>query len=434
MGLFDFFKKKKVEYNNYNQVVGLGYYPPIFSQFGSNIYASDVVQQAIRCIVQEMKKLEPRHVLKKNSLYTVPVSDSIQVALENPNPLMSTTDFIEKIIWQLFFNYNSFIFPVWQGEKLIALYPIQPVNVDFIQDKSENLFVKLTFANDYESIIRYEDVIHIRYNYSVSEFMGGNEAGQPDHKALLESLELNKTLLEGVAKGLKSSFAINGVIKYNSFIDNGKTDEAIKDLTERLNKNENGFLPLDMKGEFIPFNRQIQLVDEATLKFIDEKILRHFGVSIPILTGDYTKEQYEAFFQKTIEPLIVTLNQSFTKAIFSKRKSFGFGHKIIFYHDKLDFMSMNEKIQWLTLASNVGAITINEMRSIIGYAPYEDEELGNTPVMSKNFGNAETVKDMDKKETDIDKNKSDDNNSNDDDSDDDKSDNDDNKKDGEEDE
>ena len=411
MGLFDIFKKKKVEENKFNQVVGLGYYPPIFSQFGSNIYASDVVQQAIRCIVQEMKKLEPRHILKKNTHYTIAVDDSIQSTLENPNPLMTTTDFIEKIIWQLFFNYNSFVFPVWQDNKLIALYPIQPVNVDFIQDKSGNLFVKLTFANEYESIIRYEDIIHIRYNYSVSEFMGGNENGQPDHKALLESLELNKTLLDGVAKGLKSSFAINGVIKYNSFIDNGKTDEAIKDLTERLNKNENGFLPLDMKGEFIPFNRQIQLVDEATLKFIDEKILRHYGVSIPILTGDYTKEQYESFFQKTIEPLIVTLNQAFTKSIFSKRESFGFGHKIIFYHDKLDFMSMTEKIQWLTLASNVGAITINEMRSIIGYAPYDDEELGNTPVMSKNFGDAKSVKDMGKK--DIDKNKIDDDNSND---------------------
>lgn len=427
MGLFDFFKKKKeVEYNKFNQVLGLGYYPPIFSQFGSNIYASDVVQQAIRCIVQEMKKLEPRHVLQKNSLYTTPINDSIQSTLENPNPLMSTTDFIEKIIWQLFFNYNSFIFPVWKDNNLIALYPVQPQQVDFIQDKNEKLFIKMTFANEYESIIPYEDIIHIRYNYSVSEFMGGNEMGQPDHKALLESLELNKTLLDGVAKGLKSSFAINGVIKYNSFIDNGKTDEAIKDLTERLNKNENGFLPLDMKGEFIPFSRQIALVDEATLKFIDGKILRHFGVSIPILTGDYTKEQYEAFFQKTLEPLIVTLNQGFTKGFFSRRESFGFGHKIIFYHDKLDFMSMNEKIQWLTLASNVGAITINEMRSIIGYTPYDDEELGNTPVMSKNFGNAETVKDMDKK--DIDKNKTDDDNS-DDNSDDDS---DDNVKDGEE--
>ena len=61
-------------------------------------------------------------------------------------------------------------------------------------------------------------------------------------------------------------------------------------------------------------------------------------------------------------------------------------------------MTMDEKIKWMTLASNVGAITINEMRDILGYEPYDDEELGNTPVMSKNFGAADAVKDIDKNE------------------------------------
>lgn len=408
MGLFDFFKKKNVEENKFNRVVGLDYFPPLFSQFGSDIYASDVVQQAINCIVREMKKLEPRHILKKNVNYSELVNDSVQKILDNPNPLMTTSDFIEKIVWQLYFNYNSFVYPIWENGKLTGLYPIQPKQVDFIQDRTGTLFVKLTFANDYECTMRYDDLIHIRYNYSVSEFMGGNELGQPDHKALLKSLELNNTLLNGVGKALKSSFAINGIVKYNTMVDNIKMQEKIAEFENHLRNSNSGLLPLDIKGEYIPLKREIQLVDEATLKFIDEKILRHFGVPLCILTGDYTKEQYEAFFQKTIEPLIIAMSQSFSKAIFSKRESFGFGHKIIFYHEKLDFMSMNEKIQWLTLASNVGAITINEMRAIIGYPPYEDEELGNTPVMSKNFGNAETVKDMDKNK------KTDDNNSNDD--------------------
>ena len=242
--------------------------------------------------------------------------------------------------------------------------------------------------------------------------MGGNELAQPDNKALLKSLELNDTLLNGVGKALKSSFAINGIVKYNTMLDNLKMDEQIKELETKLKNNSSGLMPMDIKGEYVPLKREIQLVDEGTLKFIDGKILRHFGVPLCILTGDYTKEQYEAFFQKTIEPLIIAMSQSFTKAIFSRRESFGYGHEIVFYHEKLDFMSMNEKIQWLTLASNVGAITINEMRAIIGYPPYEDKELGNTPVMSKNFGNAETVKDMDKK--DIDKSKEKDDNSDDD--------------------
>lgn len=394
MGLFDFLKKKKGEDTEFTQVKGLDWYPPIFSQFGSNIYASDVVQQAINCVVQETMKLEPKHISKGKLAGT----DYIQATLDNPNPLMTTSDFISKIIWQLYFNYNSFVMPVWNGDRLSGLYPLAPTQVDFIQDKSGEMFLKLSFANDYKTIIRYSDVIHIRYKYSVSEFMGGNENGQPDHKALLDSLELNNTLLQGVGKALKSSFAVNGIVKYNTMMDNGKMEADLEKMHNLLKKNESGFMPMDIKAEFVPFSRDIKLVDEATLKFVDEKILRNFGVPLAILTGDYTKEQYEAFFQKTIEPLIVSLNQAFTKGIFSRKESYGFGHKIIFHHSKLDFMSMNEKISWMTLASNVGAITINEMRGMMGFAPYDDEKLGNTPVMSKNYGDAGSVKNQVDKE------------------------------------
>lgn len=397
MGLFSWIGKNKKEDNkNLGRVKGLDWLSPLYSQFGSDIYASDVVQQAINCIVREMKKLSPQHVQTKGENYMLAVNDDVQAVLDNPNELMTTTDLIEKIIWQLFFNYNAFVLPVFENGKLVALFPLQPQQVDFLQDASENYFVKFTFANGYKDTIKYSDLIHIRYNYSVSEFMGGNKNGQPDHKALLKSLELNEELLQGVSKAMKSSFAINGVVKYNTMIDGEKTEKALERLTAALKKNESGFMPLDMKAEFIPFNRQVNLVDEKTLKFIDEKILRHFGVPLCILTGDYTKAQYEAFYQKTIEPIIVTMSQAFTKAIFSKRESNGFGHKIVFNQKLLNFMTMNEKIQWLTLASNCGAITINEMRAIIGYAPYDDEELGNTPVMSKNFGDAGVVKDVDK--------------------------------------
>ena len=79
-------------------------------------------------------------------------------------------------------------------------------------------------------------------------------------------------------------------------------------------------MPLDLKSEFTPLERSTQLVDEATLKFIDEKILRNWGVPLSILTGDYTKEQYAAFYQKTLEPLIISISQAFTKKLFKRHE------------------------------------------------------------------------------------------------------------------
>ena len=356
---------------------------PIYSQFGTNIYASDVVQAALKCIVDEMKKLNPCHVRYVES-DPVPVKGStVQDVLTDPNPLMTTSEFLEKTCWLLLLNYNAFVIPtyyVWTDPKTgaerryyTALYPINPTQVDFIEDAAANLFVKFTFWNGETTTIRYEDVIHVRYNYSVNQYMGGNEMGQPDHKALLGTLELNDQLLKGVAKAMKASYAVNGVVKYNSLMDDGKTEQALKDLERKLANSESGFLPLDLKAEFTPLPKTTQLVDEATLKFIDGKILRNFGVPLPILTGDYKKEQYEAFYQKTLEPIIIAISQAFTKKMFTPREK-AFGNKIELYPKALIFMTVSQTLDMIKNLSPTGALFENEKRVALGLKPLPELE------------------------------------------------------------
>ena len=356
---------------------------PIYSQFGTNIYASDVVQQALKCIVDEMKKLNPSHVRYAGS-DPVPVKKStVQDVLTDPNPLMTTSEFLEKTCWLLLLNYNAFVIPtyyVWTDPKTgaerryyTALYPINPTQVDFIEDAAGRLFVKFTFWNGETTTIRYEDVIHVRYNYSVNQYMGGNEMGQPDHKALLSTLELNDQLLKGVAKAMKASYAVNGVVKYNSLMDDGKTEQALKELERKLANSESGFLPLDLKAEFTPLPKTTQLVDEATLKFIDGKILRNFGVPLCILTGDYNMDQYQAFYQKTLEPIIIALSQAFTKKMFTPREK-AFGNRVEFYPKALIFLSMNQTIEMIKNLSPTGALYENEKRVALGLKPLPELE------------------------------------------------------------
>lgn len=356
---------------------------PIYTQFGTNIYASDVVQQALKCIVDEMKKLKPTHVRYRGSDPIPVAAGDIKEVLENPNDLMTTSEFLEKICWLLLMNYNVFIIPTyytWQDDKTGAerryyesLYPINPTQVDFIEDAGGRLFVKFWFWNGETTTIRYDDVIHIKYNYSINQYMGGNEMGQPDHQALLNTLELNHTLLEGVAKAMKASYAVNGVVKYNTLMDDGKTEAALKELERKLKNNESGFLPLDLKSEFTPLAHNSQIVDENTLKFIDEKILRNFGVPLAILTGDFTKEQYEAFYQKTLEPLIVSISQAFTKKMFTKRER-AFGNKIELYPKELIFMTISQTLEMINILSPTGGLFENEKRVALGLQPLPELE------------------------------------------------------------
>ena len=357
-------------------------FTPIYSQFGNNIYASDVVQQALKCIVDEVKKLKPTHIRYKGN-DPVPVKSTVQDVLDDPNPLMTTSEFLEKITWLLLMNYNVFIIPIyrtWVDENTKeerryyeALYPISPTQVDFIEDGLGRLYVHFLFMNGFDTTIPYDDIIHIRYNYSVNQYMGGDLMGQPNNEALLTTLNLNHDLLQGVAKAMKSSYAVNGIVKYATLMDDGKMDTALRELEAKLQNNESGFLPIDLKADFTPLERKTALVDKQTLEFIDSKILRTWGISLPILTGDYTKDQYEAFYQKALEPIIVSYDQGFTKGLFTKRER-AYNNRVKLYPKDLIFLSVTQTIEMIKELSPTGALFENEKRAALGLRPLPELE------------------------------------------------------------
>ena len=388
IGLFDKLFRKAPKKNKY--APNLNGFAPVYPQFCTNIYESDAVKQALKCIVDEIKKLNPTHI-RYIGTDPVPVKGTVQDVLDEPNPLMTTSEFLEKVTWLLLLNYNAFIIPVyWTDESkkryYEALYPIQPTQVDFMQDDSGRLFVTFWFANGYKTTIPYEDVIHIKLNYSVNTYMGGNELGQPDNKSLLKTLDLNEKLLQGVSKAMNASYSVNGIVKYNTLIDDGETEAALKELERKLANSESGFLPLDLKCEFIPLERSTQIVDDSTLKFVDEKILRNFGVPLDILKGDFSKDTYESFYQKTLEPIIKSMSQAFTKKLFTKREK-AFGNRIELYPKELIFMTVSQTLEMINVLAPQGGGFVNEYRAWLGLRPLP--ELEGKRYMSLNWIDAD---------------------------------------------
>ena len=393
-GIFDklFHRPPKVR----RLATGLDGWFPNYPQFGDNIYASDVVQQALKCIVDEIKKLNPTHIRMNGNDPVSVKSSTVQDVLCEPNPLMTTSEFLEKVTWMLLLNYNAFIIPIyrtWTDESTgaerryyEALYPIKPTQVDFIEDPTGRLFCHFWFMNGYDTTIPYDDVIHIRYNYSVSTYMGGGQDGQPKHEALLKTLDLNHKLLQGIAKAMDASYAVNGLVKYGTIIGEEETKAAIDQFNRMLQHSDSGFVPIDMKAEVIPFQRNTKLVDNDTLKFIDDKILRNFGVPLCILRGDYTKEQYEAFYQKTLEPLVIAFSQAFTKKLFTAREK-AFGNRVELYPKELIFLSVQQTLDMIKELSPTGALFENEKRTALGLRPLP--ELEGKRYMSLNWVNAD---------------------------------------------
>jgi HK97 family phage portal protein len=384
MGIMDIFKKPYKEKPSNAALAVLNGNIPIYTQFGQNIYASDVVQQSIACIAQEISKLDPRHIrFGKNGLQEV-VRDEINELFEyGANDWMTTKDFLEKITWQLFLNYNSFILPVFDEyetkdkvKKRIyrALYPLDPSEVTFIQDGNADLWVKFVFADANELTVRYTDIIHWRYRFSVNPFMGGNASGQADTAAIWQTVNINHQLLQSIEKSVSSSMQIHGLLKVQTLYNDDSAKAEIARFEKLITEGKSAILPVDLKSEYVPMKPDPKLVDTDTLEFIDSKILRNYGVPLPILTGDFTDTQYQAFYEKTLEPLINSLNQVFTKTLFTKNER-NHGNKIVFYINNLLHMSPEKRVEMSKVLGDRGALTNNALLELFGYPPYEGGDI-----------------------------------------------------------
>ncbi len=392
MAFWDFLKPKKKEENNKVYAYSQSGFTPKFSRFGDNIYNSDTVQQAINAIAKEMKKLEPKHIREKDGMKQV-VNGDINGILNNPNELMTTSDFIEKCIWILYINYNCYIYPTYTIEtdndgrlykKYTSLIPLIPRIVTYYEGENGNpIWIKFELSGNRELTVRYSDVIHLRLNYALNDYEGGDKYGRPNNEALLKTLKINHVLLESVGKGIETSYSVNGILKYNTMLGGEKTEQAINEFNEHLKNSESGIIGLDMKAEFLPITRNIKQVDKETLEFLDSKVLRNYGVPIELLNGTATAEQKRAFYETTLEPLIVMFNQSFTKCLFSQQKING-GNRIRFYHNRLETMTNQQQLEQAIYLRDMGAITKNQALEIFGYPPIDDED-GNTRVMSLNY-------------------------------------------------
>ena len=368
-------------------------FTPVFSQFGQNIYVSDVVQMCIDCIATEISKLHPRHILTdSNNMQKSPKSSINRLFKFKPNELMTTGEFLEKITWQLMMNYNCFIYPTYDlaydvrgtpQKYFTGFYPLNPTTVEFMQDETGKLFVKLYFSNGQNYTIAYSEIIHLRKKFSVNDIMGGGLNGQPDNAALLKVLEINDIALQGIGKAIKTSLSIKVVAKINTMMDNDLQIAERQRLEKAIAGGDSAIVTTDLKGDLTPLTIDPKLIEKDTMQFLQDKVLNWYGVSMPILSGDYTDDLYQSFYEKTLEPILIRLGQAFSSTLFTPRE-LDVGNEMVFYHRLMMYLSTKSKLELLKTTGEQGLLSDDQKLAVLGYPPLEDG-TGSRRTMSLNY-------------------------------------------------
>jgi len=362
-----------------------------YTPFGTNISKSDVVKICIDRVASQCAKLKPRYIKIENDKTVSEKSGKLSFLLKHkPNEIMTPYDFIYKTVTLLMLNDNVFIYPKFDKStgQLTGLYPLKPITVEMIVDLGDHYYIKFLFENGGSYILPYENIIHLRKHYGQNDIFGGS-GSSGDHEAILKTISINESLLQGIDNAIKSSMQIKGIVKMNgmlSEVDKKKQRELFDTaLSDSIHSKSSSIIPIDLKSEYIPLNVDPKLIDKDTLEFLQSKILDYFGVSVPIFKNKYTEDEYNSFYESTIEPLAIQLSEAFSIGLLTNNQ-LERGEEIVFFSERLQYASWNTKVTAIEKLMSLGIMSLNESRSLLGLEPIEG---GNKRLQSLNFVDAD---------------------------------------------
>ena len=141
---------------------------------------------------------------------------------------------------------------------------------------------------------------------------------------------------------------------------------------------------MDAKADYTPITTEPKLVDEPTLHFIQSKILDYFGVSEAIFNNSYNEDQFNAFYEATVEPIAIQLSEAFSLGLLTNNQ-LERGEEIIFFSERLQYASWNTKVGAIEKLMGLGIMSLNESRGLLGLEPIEG---GDKRLQSLNYVDA----------------------------------------------
>lgn len=345
-------------------------FAPTFTPFSGALYDSDVCRTCIDTIAKNAAKLKPRHIRRdmKDGKSITDVHDNLEWLLSvRPNIYMSAYDFLYKVVAQLYSCNNAFIYIQTVNGVVAGLYPINFSNITMVEYENE-LYCKFLFGTGFQMTVPYADIIHLRRHFNRDDLFGEDGV-----KPFKPTLDLMRTVNQGIVNAIKSSARIRGILKFTGTLrpeDMKKQRDAFVGDYLSIN-NDGGIAATDTKAEFIPMESKPQMADGDQMAVIRENTYRYFGVNQKIIQSEYSESDWDSFYESVLEPIAIQLSLECTVKLFTTRE-LGFGNEIIFEANRLQYVSAKTKIQLIKELSPLGLLSVNEGREIFNLGPVEN--------------------------------------------------------------
>ena len=337
-----------------------------FYAWDGQIIQSDIVRSCIRPKANAIGKLAGKHIRGYDEDMRINPNPYIRELLQNPNPYMSMQDFLVKMTWQRELYHNAFAYIQRDENKLpIALYPVPYAEVK-LQSVGGEPFVRFRLWTGKIVEVDYQDVIHLRKDFSNNDFFG--EPGSAPLKPLMEVIN---TTDQGVVAAIKNSAIIRWILKFKSVLQpedrKARVDEFVTNYLSITN--EGGAAAADPRYDVEQVRQDSFVPSNGLMKSTVDRLYAYFGVNNEIVHNKYSEDDWNSFYESEIEPVLIELSNSFSRCFFT-RKERGFGNRIVFEASNLAYSSMRTKLSLVSMVDR-GAMSPNEWRKIMNLPPIE---------------------------------------------------------------
>ncbi len=343
--------------------VGSGFY-----DWNGDLYKSDIVRACIRPKAKAIGKLLAKHIRDNEQGFQTNPNRNIRFLLEEPNPLMTGQVFQEKMAVQLELNNNAFALIKRDEETYdpTEVYPIPATSVEMLEGPLGDIYLRFNFRNGKQLIAPYVDIIHLRQDFNNHDLFGDNPG-----EALKELMEVVNTIDQGIKQAIKNSAVVKWILKFHNVLKPEDVKQAVDDFTEN-------YLDIDSTGgaagadgkydaeqvtphNYVPDSKQ--MIEQT------RRIYNFFNTNEEIVQSKYTEDEWNAFYESSIEPVAMQLAGEYTRKIFTRTER-SHGNKIIFESSNLQYASMETKLNLVQLVDRA-AMTPNEWRRVLNLPPVE---------------------------------------------------------------
>lgn len=335
-------------------------YRPSFTTWGGAIYESDLVRAAIDA--------RARHISKLKVEVVGTAKPSLQAKMRlGPNPWQTWSQFLYRTSTCLDIYTTAIIVPILdEYMQPSGYFPVLPKRCSVIEYEGEP-WLRYEFANGKTAATKMSDVAILTRFQHKSDFFGDR------NHALDETMKLIHIQNEGIQEAVKSTATYRFMAQVNNFtMADDLKKEAARFTAENM-RSDGGPLLLfpNTYGNIKQIDSKPYTVDAEQMSLIRTNVADYFGVNEKVMQNLANAEELDAFFNGAVEPFSIQFSETMTKAMFTERER-AQGSCLIANANRLQYMSVSQKVQMAKELGDRGAILIDEIRELFNYAPLPD--------------------------------------------------------------